>query len=135
MRDYVLVVEDDFDLGEVVQHMLEHNGISATIASNGQEALDAVAANMPSVILLDMLMPVMDGWEFAREFAARHGHAAPIIVVSAAENALGRADEIGAAGAMTKPFEGRKLIETIRRVGSIRREPDVAPKVAPKIDD
>ena len=122
MSDYVLVVEDDFDLAEVVQHMLEHNGFTATLAANGQEALDAVAVSMPSVILLDMLMPVMDGWEFARQFAARHGNAAPIVVVSAAENALDRAGEIGATEAVTKPFEGRKLIETIRRVSSVPRE-------------
>ena len=47
----------------------------------------------------------MNGWEFAREFRARHGRACPIVVVTAAENARERADEIGADGWLAKPFD------------------------------
>ena len=59
---------------------------------------------MPGLILLDMRMPGMNGWEFAREFRARHGRAAGIVVVTAAENARARAAEAEAGGWLWKPW-------------------------------
>jgi CheY-like chemotaxis protein len=112
----VLIVEDDLDLATALQQILGRCGFQTTLAANGVEALDAVAARMPSVILLDMRMPIMDGWEFAREFSLRHGRAAPIIVMTAAENARERAAEIGAADVVPKPFEVKHLIAAIRRL-------------------
>jgi DNA-binding response OmpR family regulator len=61
-----------------------------------------------------MLMPIMNGWEFAREFNARYGHAAPILVLTAAENANARAAEIDADGVIPKPFDTKQLLATIR---------------------
>jgi CheY-like chemotaxis protein len=68
---------------------------------------------MPGLILLDMRMPVMNGWEFAREYRARHGRAAPIVVVTAAEDARARAQEIGADAWLEKPFD---LDDVVRMV-------------------
>jgi CheY-like chemotaxis protein len=70
---------------------------------------------MPGVILLDMRMPGMNGWDFAREFRARHGRACPIVVVTAAENARARAEEIGAEGWLSKPFELEDVLATVER--------------------
>jgi DNA-binding response OmpR family regulator len=57
----------------------------------------------------------MNGWEFAREFRARHGRAAPIVVVTAAENARARAAEVGADGWLSKPFEIDDVLRMVAR--------------------
>ena len=60
---------------------------------------------MPDLILLDMLMPVMDGWQCARELRARYGRSVPIVIVTAAEHARASAAQIGADAVLSKPFE------------------------------
>lgn len=62
-----------------------------------------------------MKMPGVDGWEFAREFHARHDRLAPIIVFTAAENARKRAEEIGADGYLGKPFDIDDLIRIVEK--------------------
>ena len=111
----VLVVEDDPDMAEVIVMMLGNAGYSARIAANGQEALDAVAAEKPALVLLDMLMPVMDGWQCARALHARYGHGVPIVVLTAAEHVQARAAEIDAEAALQKPFDRRELLGIVAR--------------------
>jgi CheY-like chemotaxis protein len=114
----VLVVEDDADLSALVEMILVDAGYPVRTAADGAQALDRVAEAMPGLILLDMRMPVMNGWEFARAFAERHGRAAPIVVVTAAENARARAEEIGAEGWIEKPFDLEAVIDAVaRRLG------------------
>jgi CheY-like chemotaxis protein len=108
----VMVVEDDDDLRDLEAELLVRAGYRVTTAREGREALDKVAQHMPSVIFLDMRMPGMDGWAFAREFRARHDHLAAIVVVTAAESAQESADEVAADGVLGKPFEIGDLIET-----------------------
>ncbi len=114
-RAPVLVVEDDPDLAGLLQMILADEGYAVETAANGAEALRNVAVRMPAVILLDMRMPVMNGWEFARAFAARYGHAAPIVVVTAAEDARARAEEIGADAWLAKPFDVDDVLRTVAR--------------------
>lgn len=109
----VLVIDDDEDLLEVVQFFLTREGYRVTTAKNGQEALDAVAASMPDLILLDMKMPVMNGWEFAKEYHRRYDKRAPIIVVTAADDARQRAIETGAVAWVSKPFEADDLLRAV----------------------
>ncbi len=111
----VLVVEDDPDLLALVEMILCDAGHEVAVAADGAQALQRVAAQMPGVILLDMRMPVMNGWEFARAFAARYGHAAPIVVVTAAEDARARAEEIGADAWLAKPFDIEDVLRTVAR--------------------
>ncbi len=101
----VLVVEDDGDLLGLVEMLLQDAGYRVRTASDGVQALERVSEEMPGLIFLDMRMPRMNGWEFAREFRARHGRACPIVVVTAAENAQLRAAEVEAEGWLAKPFE------------------------------
>jgi CheY-like chemotaxis protein len=108
----VLLVEDDDDLREVEAGILERAGYRVMTAREGKEALDRVQVEMPCVIFLDMKMPGMDGWAFAREFRNRHDHQAPIIVVTAAANAHKRAEEIAADGVIGKPFRVSEFIRT-----------------------
>jgi CheY-like chemotaxis protein len=100
----LLVVEDDIDLRITLEMVLAELGYRVITASDGQEALRSLAFRLPDLILLDMKMPVLDGWEFARRFRASYGRSIPIIVNTAAENAEARAKEIDADGFLGKPF-------------------------------
>jgi CheY-like chemotaxis protein len=111
----VLVVEDNRDLSEIMLYVLRRAGYSARCAENGVEALEAVAARMPGVVLLDMLMPVMDGWECAKALREQYGSALPIVVVSAAENVDELRAEVGADDALPKPFDLPELLKLAGR--------------------
>lgn len=109
----VLVVDDDLDLRGALELILEEEGYRVRTAANGLEALASVAEEVPTVIILDMRMPLMDGWQFAREFRSRHGWPCPVVVCTAAEDARRRALEIEAEGFLEKPFEIDDVIEAI----------------------
>jgi DNA-binding response OmpR family regulator len=109
----VLVVEDDLDLVALIETVLGEEGYRVNTATNGLEALDSVEMEMPGVILLDMRMPVMDGWEFAAKFRESYDSQAPILVLTAAEDARARASEIHADGYLGKPFDLDELIERV----------------------
>lgn len=126
MLESVLIVDDDPDLAMAVQMALEANGYTASVASDGREALDAVSSHMPTMIILDMLMPVMNGWEFARAFDAKFGRAAKILVLTAAENARERAAEVGADDVLSKPFDTKKLLAAVRRLTTAQPPEQVA---------
>ncbi len=114
-RKAVLVVEDDLDLLGMVRLVLEGAGYRVVTAGEGREALQEIAHEMPGLVLLDMKMPGMDGWEFARIFRARYDRQAPIVVLTAAEDARRRAEEIGAEDYLGKPFEIDDLLAKVAR--------------------
>jgi urea transport system substrate-binding protein len=102
----ILIVEDNIDLRNLTKLALEKKGHKVICAENGKVALDFIEKQgIPDLILLDMKMPVMDGWEFAQEFGNRFGRSAPIVVMTAAEDSKKRAMEIGADSYIGKPFE------------------------------
>jgi two-component system, chemotaxis family, chemotaxis protein CheY len=109
----VLVVDDDPDILDALSEILEVEGYEVQRARNGREALERLEQMLPDVVLLDLMMPVMDGWEFARNLspAARP----PIIVLSADRNVSTRAREIGALEWLAKPFELSDLLAAVRR--------------------
>jgi CheY-like chemotaxis protein len=111
----VLVVEDNQDLADALLRLLDIAGYRARHAEHGLAALEAAAVQRPAVVLLDMLMPVMDGWQCARELRARYGSDLPIVVISAAENVQSRGEEIGADEVLPKPFEMSRLLEIVGR--------------------
>lgn len=104
-RGPVLVVEDDADLLALMEMILSEAGRRVRTARDGEAALERVDEELPALIFLDMRMPGMNGWDFAREFSARYGRPCPIIVVTAAEDARLRAEEIGADAWLAKPFD------------------------------
>jgi len=114
-RSHILVVEDDPDMSEVIVWALRQAHYETVAAANGKQALESVSAGMPALILLDMMMPVMDGWQFSREYRAQYSQSAPIIVITAAEQAERRAEEIGAEGWLSKPFELHDLLQAVAR--------------------
>ncbi len=120
----ILVAEDDDDLLDLMTIVLEHEGYRITVAHHGGEALARVRESMPDLILLDMKMPYVSGWEFAEQYAAAYpapSRRAPVVVVSAAEHVSARAREIAAVGYLAKPFTHAELLSEVRR--RLRPEP------------
>jgi CheY-like chemotaxis protein len=111
-----LVVEDDEDVLETVAFILRRAGHEVIEADNGLRALERMAVHgLPDLILLDMNMPVMNGWELARQMRARELWRVPVVVFTAAHDAQRSADEIGAAGFLGKPFDLQDLVATVER--------------------
>ena len=110
----ILVVDDDADLRECLQLMLTSMGFEVTSAANGQEALDDMEGHDPDLILLDMKMPVMDGWEFCRALEGRDARP-PIVVLTAAPDPAAWAAEAHADGWLGKPFEYADLEAIVRK--------------------
>ena len=113
-QNTVLVVDDDTSILDTVSSILSGEGYDVVSASTGEEALAAVARTKPLVILLDMRMPVMDGWAVARALREQ-GIKVPIVVMTAAESAKRWADEVGAEGYLAKPFGLDELLGTVER--------------------
>jgi DNA-binding response OmpR family regulator len=106
----------------MLSDFLESEGLDVRTAANGAEALDCLNEFAPALILLDMRMPVLDGWGFAEQLRARRlGY--PIVVMTAAESARTWAEEIGATSYIAKPFDVNELLQTIER----HRERDSRP--------
>ena len=110
----VLVVEDEAEIRDFVAMVLDSEGYRVTTAANGALALDEVGREPYDLILLDMRMPVMDGWSFARAYREGiTGPHAPIVVLTAARDAAERADQIHAEGYLGKPFDLDDLLSMV----------------------
>ncbi len=109
----VLVVDDDADILEAICDILEVEGYRVARARHGGEALTRVEAERPALILLDLMMPVMDGITFARALRTRPAVSdVPIVVISADGNPA-RAASIGALGYLAKPFDVDALLAQV----------------------
>jgi CheY-like chemotaxis protein len=115
----VLVVDDDLDLREALELILEDRGYRVVSASNGREALERLARERPVAILLDMRMPEMDGWQFARELRKHRRGRIPIVVCTSAEDARIRAAEVEADGYLEKPFEIDEVLTVLGAVAGL----------------
>jgi CheY-like chemotaxis protein len=111
----VLIVDDDPDMTETICMLLEVDGYACRTAMNGREALAAAEAKRPGLVLLDMVMPVMNGWECARKLRERYGHEIRIVAVTAAEHADARARQADADAVLSKPFDVAALRAMVAR--------------------
>jgi CheY-like chemotaxis protein len=111
----VLVVDDQEAIRDTLQTALDDEGFTVECAANGREALDILGRWKPCVILLDLMMPVMDGWTF-REEQRRAGNTVPVVLLSAAGELEEHRQALGAAAVITKPFELDRVISTIEQV-------------------
>ena len=111
----ILIVDDEPAILASVSDILDLEGYPVETAANGAEALAAVERSLPAVVLLDMRMPVLDGWGFARALRERRIKV-PILVMTAAQNARAWAEEISAEGYVPKPFDMEELLAAIARV-------------------
>lgn len=111
----ILVVDDDQSILATVRDILELEGYPVVAVADGAEALRHAAADRPSLVLLDMRMPGLNGWEIARRLRAG-GIAVPLLVMTAAQDARLWAEQVGAAGYLAKPFDLDELLTAVERL-------------------
>jgi CheY-like chemotaxis protein len=109
----LLVVDDDPTIREMLDMVLASEGYEVITAAHGAAALALVDQRRPHVILLDMKMPVMDGWEFLRQYRQRPGAKVPIVVITAAQDDRREAADIGAQAYIAKPFAIDDLLRAV----------------------
>jgi two-component system alkaline phosphatase synthesis response regulator PhoP len=112
----ILIVEDDPGIQKSLHDALALSGYTVVAVDNGRLALEVVERDLVALIFLDMKMPDMDGWTFAREYRARVSNPAPIVVVTAARDAEKWAAEVDAVAYLAKPFELDDLFRIVDRL-------------------
>jgi DNA-binding response OmpR family regulator len=130
-RPHALIVEDDPDLLVVLRVNLHAAGFDIALAGDGRTALSRIEAENPDVVLLDVMLPGIDGWAVLAELHRLH-HPAAVIVCSAKRNVedMDRADELGAVAYLTKPFDIDQVVEAASEAVGVRRTtrvPDASP--------
>lgn len=114
----VLVIEDHSDTRHMVEEFLWSSGIPVVGAANGAEGLARLRESRPFVILLDLTMPVMDGWRFRQEqVGLPEGDLAeiPVVIFSAVHDCQREADRLGAVDVIPKPIDFDRMLEIILR--------------------
>jgi len=118
----ILVVDDDEGIRGFVELALDSEGYMVSTAPNGAVALEVAGHEQPDLILLDMRMPIMDGWAFTRAYRSRPGPHAPIVVITAARDAGERAAEVQADDYLGKPFDLDDLLDIVGRYAHPRQD-------------
>jgi CheY-like chemotaxis protein len=111
-RSAVLVVDDDQDTRTVVKLILEDQGYHVLEAKDGHNALDQLTDWLPALVLLDLQMPVMDGWRFCAE-VERQRLEVPIVIMTAGAQAQPEAERCEVAGYLPKPFDLQHLVTVV----------------------
>jgi CheY-like chemotaxis protein len=115
-RPRVLVIDDDDDVADILRQALSEEGYAVATVPHGAAALDILRLHEPEVILLDLRMPLMDGWSFAERYRTITGKApAPIILISGVSDIATEARRVGADAFFRKPFDIDELIRAIER--------------------
>jgi two-component system response regulator VicR len=123
----ILCIEDHPEMIELIRLILGRRGFEVDGAVGGREGLEAMARNPPDLVLLDLMMPDVDGWEVYRQIKAREGLGrVPVIVVTAKAQGIDRVLGLHIAGVddyITKPFGPKELIHSVERILGRSSEP------------
>lgn len=133
MGKRVLVVDDDQDFGRLVRELLVRNGYTVTVVASGKACLETARLERPDLILLDIMMPGMDGYDVCQELRKDEGlHKVPIVILTALEDPKlnQKAFAAGAKLCMTKPFQPDKLINAVQM--ALKEPPKKAPQAEKK---
>jgi len=116
MADTVLVVEDETSVADAVAYALEREGFEVTVARDGRQALEAFQSVQPHLVVLDLMLPGMSGWDLLGAF--RRQARVPVIMLTARAEEADRVAglEMGADDYVTKPFSMRELVARVRAV-------------------
>ena len=115
-KEKILVVDDDKNICDLLRMYLEKEGYTVVLAHNGVDAVSVFGSESPDLVLLDIMLPQLDGWQVCREI--RKTSETPIIMVTAKDETfdkvLGR--ELGADDYVTKPFDTKEIVARIKAV-------------------
>jgi DNA-binding response OmpR family regulator len=116
VESQILIVEDEPSVGEVVQLYLRRAGYSVTLVKDGRKALELLDGSLPALVILDLMLPGVDGWEITRRLRARSD--VPIIMLTARREEIDRIGglELGADDYVVKPFSPQELVSRVRAV-------------------
>ncbi|EEI22816.1 response regulator receiver domain protein [Limosilactobacillus fermentum ATCC 14931] len=130
MDKKVLVVDDEKPISDIIKFNLEKEGYEVVVAYDGEEALQKVESESPDLIVLDLMLPKIDGLEVAKQVRAKRS--TPIIMVTAKDSELDKVLglELGADDYVTKPFSNRELVARVK--ANLRRQDAT---VSPANDD
>jgi signal transduction histidine kinase len=118
----ILVVEDDAGTRELVRQALESNGYVVEVAPDGKKALEVVAANPPALVILDVMLPVLDGFSVVERMKAELPNGGPPVVMLTIVDEPERAARLGVEAYLHKPFDTDELLRRVRRlVGATAR--------------
>ncbi|HKB91040.1 MAG TPA: response regulator [Opitutaceae bacterium] len=123
MKPLILTVDDERDVIDLIQFHLVKSGYDVMTASSGREAIDTIQLRKPDLVLLDLMLPDIDGFGVC-EILRRHAATAriPIIIVSAwaTNDARNLGLELGALDYLTKPFSPRELVSRVQKLLNLR---------------
>lgn len=130
----VLIVEDEEAIASFVQTALEREGFDVELTETGEQALERIEARPPDLVLLDIMLPGVDGLEVCRRIRARTVYI-PVIMLTARDEDVDRIVglEIGADDYITKPFNAREMIARVRAVLRLARGTGSAPEPSPRL--
>ena len=111
----ILIVEDEARLADLIEKGLRMYGFDTTVASDGLEAVDIIENQEFQLVLLDLGLPIKDGWSVLTELRSA-GHSLPVIIVTALtdDSNRARARDLGASDYVTKPFRFRDLLDKVK---------------------
>jgi DNA-binding response OmpR family regulator len=119
----ILVVDDDRGIRDLLADELRYRGYWVIVARNGSDALDCLDMMTPDVIVLDLMMPVMDGWTFVEQYRDRAGRGSvPIIAMSAEGDLPPTYEALGVTAFLQKPFDLNELENCIAQLTGPREE-------------
>ena len=119
MAKQVLLAEDEANIAESIAFLLERAGFDVTVETNGRKALDAALANVPDVLVLDVMLPELDGYEILRQLRADHRcKALPVLMLTAKGQREDRemALKCGADKFITKPFSNAEIVSAVKEL-------------------
>jgi len=115
----VLVIEDEYDSMEVVQGLLEHRGIPSVGVSNGEDALNAINNFQPTLIIVDLALPGLNGWELLKRFRANPALTqVPLVAMTAYHTAelAEQAIEAGFSAYFAKPLDATSFVRELENI-------------------
>lgn len=115
MAKHILIVEDEQDHRDLLKLLFSMRGFEVETAVDAQEALDQIGRQIPDLLVVDVMLPGMDGWELC-DIVKRDNAKLPVLMLSASANMQQRFEESSADDMMTKPFDGDELLSKARHL-------------------